>query len=34
MVIGIHPSARPDDCFAMDANLDMAVRGEPEYTHP
>jgi len=32
MVLGIHPSARPDDCFAMDENLDMAIRGEPEYT--
>ncbi len=32
MAIGIHPSARPDDCFAFDDNLDMLVRGEPEYT--
>ncbi len=32
IVLGIHPSARPDDCFAIDENLDMAARGEPEYT--
>lgn len=32
LAIGIHPSARPDDCFGFDRNLDMLVRGEPEYT--
>lgn len=30
--IGIHPSALPDQCFEIDENLDMVVRGEPEYT--
>lgn len=32
MAIGIHPSALPEDCFGFDSNLDMLVRGEPEYT--
>lgn len=32
LAMGIHPSALSDSCFAMDANLDMVVRGEPEYT--
>ncbi len=32
LAIGIHPSALPVSCFEMDANLDMAVRGEPEFT--
>ncbi len=31
LAIGIHPSALPDSCLGMDANLDMVVRGEPEY---
>ncbi|MBI5871103.1 MAG: radical SAM protein [Actinobacteria bacterium] len=32
MAMGIHPSALPDSCFEIDANLDMVVQGEPEYT--
>jgi len=32
LAMGIHPSALPDECFDIDANLDMVVRGEPEYT--
>lgn len=32
LALGIHTSALPDSCFEMDENLDMAVRGEPEYT--
>ncbi|MCL4309949.1 MAG: B12-binding domain-containing radical SAM protein [Actinobacteria bacterium] len=32
LAMGIHPSALPESCFDMDANLDMVVRGEPEYT--
>ncbi|MHB1269914.1 MAG: B12-binding domain-containing radical SAM protein [Thermoleophilia bacterium] len=32
LAMGIHPSALPDACFAMDDNLDILVRGEPEFT--
>lgn len=32
LALGIHTSALTDSCFAMDDELDMAVRGEPEYT--
>ena len=32
LAMGIHPSALPESCFDMDANLDIVVRGEPEYT--
>ncbi|MCL5883473.1 MAG: B12-binding domain-containing radical SAM protein [Actinobacteria bacterium] len=32
LAMGIHPSALPESCFEMDAELDMVVRGEPEYT--
>lgn len=32
MAMGIHPGSLPESCFAMDENLDVVVRGEPEYT--
>lgn len=32
LAIGIHPSALPDQCFEMEENLDLLVRGEPEFT--
>ncbi|MCL6106474.1 MAG: B12-binding domain-containing radical SAM protein [Actinobacteria bacterium] len=32
VAMGIHPSALPGSCFEMDENLDMVIRGEPEYT--
>lgn len=30
VAIGIHPSEKPDECFEMDKNLDLIIRGEPE----
>ncbi len=32
LVMGIHPSTLPDECFAINDRLDIIVRGEPEYS--
>lgn len=32
MVMGVHPSYFPDECFEKSSELEIAVRGEPEYS--